>query len=674
LKINEIVFPYDINKKDSIYFYFPYLFMILWIVFSVVSIFFVGTKNLSDSFVLFSIFMRILISIIALYFLNQIFIKKKNDRKFYNYFRAFVGYGIVFTYVFYSLPRMVGEFNRNISFSFSLFNFIFILLISVFPAVLYVFLRYTDTRIILGVYSQKDVEYEKKLQKDKKLKKKEQAKIRSERSVLENLWYDWIDVIIQAIIIALIIQQFIFQMYQIPSESMVPTFLIGDRVVVNKAVYGPHIPLTDWKFPSPIKPKTGDIVVFKNPEAYDDPSSDLRYKNVFVRIFHPFIYMLTLSIVDIDKKENGEPKERFIVKRLIASEGEKICLVNDKVYKKTKDTKWTEMDQISNQREYGQVDLYYDLNPKMEKQFINRELRGIVNDSIDIVNASNITELKGRLSAEKKTFIDELRSINYNIDLRNILSSFDTKNKDIIDYFKGTNCEYVFNFNNKNLVQVDKKQLEEEFSKYLNKYHYCIYFQLLNDLNKYLENYKNDHGYFEKNINEEIIFNEDMDPYTQYAKKLNAVYKIFRLKLLSKIIEDYKTNKLNKIMMNFDEFKEFDFYDILHKNYLLNIYIKSLPVPYFFDNNFAFRNFPEYPTGDNYIKQNEFFVMGDNRYNSFDMRFGRILNYDPIDKDDISDFSVSIENSWQPHTITINHVLGKAVAIYWPFNRSKLLK
>ena len=41
---------------------------------------------------------------------------------------------------------------------------------------------------------------------------------------------DWIDAIVQAVCMVLLIQIFILQLYVIPSESMVPTFLVKDRV------------------------------------------------------------------------------------------------------------------------------------------------------------------------------------------------------------------------------------------------------------------------------------------------------------------------------------------------------------------------------------------------------------------------------------------------------------
>ncbi len=76
---------------------------------------------------------------------------------------------------------------------------------------------------------------------------------------------DWIESIVIALIIAMFIRTFFVQAFKIPSSSMVPTLLVGDHLLVNKFIYGTHIPFTDkiiWKIR---KPKRGDILVFKCP-------------------------------------------------------------------------------------------------------------------------------------------------------------------------------------------------------------------------------------------------------------------------------------------------------------------------------------------------------------------------------------------------------------------------
>lgn len=77
---------------------------------------------------------------------------------------------------------------------------------------------------------------------------------------------EYIESIVIAILMALIIKAFIVQAFKIPSGSMIPTLKIGDHILVNKFIYGTKIPFTD-KIIIPIKrPLRGDIVVFKFPE------------------------------------------------------------------------------------------------------------------------------------------------------------------------------------------------------------------------------------------------------------------------------------------------------------------------------------------------------------------------------------------------------------------------
>ena len=85
-------------------------------------------------------------------------------------------------------------------------------------------------------------------------------------SIIENL-----KTIFYALVIALIIRSFLFQPFYIPSSSMEPTLLIGDRIFVSKYEYGfskhslPFSPpvLNDRIFKK--TPEYGDLVVFKTP-------------------------------------------------------------------------------------------------------------------------------------------------------------------------------------------------------------------------------------------------------------------------------------------------------------------------------------------------------------------------------------------------------------------------
>ncbi|MEW6607523.1 MAG: signal peptidase I [bacterium] len=84
--------------------------------------------------------------------------------------------------------------------------------------------------------------------------------------------YEFIfEVIIPALILALIIRTFVIQAFKIPSESMVPTLQIGDHLFVLKFAYGLPIPLTNKKIFEWNSPKRGEIIVFRYPE---DPKRD----------------------------------------------------------------------------------------------------------------------------------------------------------------------------------------------------------------------------------------------------------------------------------------------------------------------------------------------------------------------------------------------------------------
>lgn len=74
---------------------------------------------------------------------------------------------------------------------------------------------------------------------------------------------------VRLILFMLAVMWLLIQPFRIPSDSMWPTlngdtFLRGDRVIVNKLVFGPHVPFTNRRLFSIAKPKRWDIVVFRS--------------------------------------------------------------------------------------------------------------------------------------------------------------------------------------------------------------------------------------------------------------------------------------------------------------------------------------------------------------------------------------------------------------------------
>ena len=103
---------------------------------------------------------------------------------------------------------------------------------------------------------------------------------------------EWVESIVIAFILAMFIRTFFIQAFKIPSGSMIPTLVVGDRLMVNKLRYGPKVPFSNKRLPGFTTFKRGDIIVFIYPE---------------------------------------DPKRDFI-KRLIALEGETVEIKNGDVY------------------------------------------------------------------------------------------------------------------------------------------------------------------------------------------------------------------------------------------------------------------------------------------------------------------------------------------------------
>ncbi len=143
-----------------------------------------------------------------------------------------------------------------------------------------------------------------------RIKKKQQAK---------NPVVDWIEAFLWAAGVVLLINQYLFQAYQIPTGSMISTLLIKDHIFVNKIIYGPELIPGKFKLPGFKEPKRNEVIIFESPNYIS--------KGPVFDVLQRVLYMLTLSLVDIDKDENGNPKPHFLIKRAAAVGGDSVRFI-----------------------------------------------------------------------------------------------------------------------------------------------------------------------------------------------------------------------------------------------------------------------------------------------------------------------------------------------------------
>jgi signal peptidase I len=115
---------------------------------------------------------------------------------------------------------------------------------------------------------------------------------------------EWGEAGFVAVWLALGIRILLVEAYSIPSESMVPTLLIKDHLVVGKLAFGWHLPGTQGRVLAWKKPKRGDIVIFVPPHqrklsyvkrcvGLPGDSVEVRAKQVYINgqpAEHPFSY------------------------------------------------------------------------------------------------------------------------------------------------------------------------------------------------------------------------------------------------------------------------------------------------------------------------------------------------------------------------------------------------
>jgi len=89
------------------------------------------------------------------------------------------------------------------------------------------------------------------------------------KSRWETVLKDYVEAIVVALILALIIRTFLVQAFKIPSGSMEDTLLVGDHLLVTKFAYDIKIPFLDKSILRTGDPKHGEVIVFEYPQNRD---------------------------------------------------------------------------------------------------------------------------------------------------------------------------------------------------------------------------------------------------------------------------------------------------------------------------------------------------------------------------------------------------------------------
>ncbi len=118
-------------------------------------------------------------------------------------------------------------------------------------------------------------------------------------------------------LLALCIRTFLIEASQIPSQSMVPSLLVGDTLMVEKVSLGTYVPVLNKKLPSFSIPQKNDMVVFVSPEWKSPGFAD------------ELITFLSLSIIN---KDNTFQNPKILVKRIVAAPGDVLAMTNQRLY------------------------------------------------------------------------------------------------------------------------------------------------------------------------------------------------------------------------------------------------------------------------------------------------------------------------------------------------------
>ena len=417
---------------------------------------------------------------------------------------------------------------------------------------------------------------------------------------------DWIDAFFWSIFTVLIFQIFLMQLYEIPSESMVPTFLIKDRVFVSKIDCGPKFPLTEVGLPDFRKYKRGDTIVLRNPHYSMDRKSEVK------TVTSQLIYMFSLMTINLNKDTDGELKADPLVKRITGLPGEQLVMQDGTLYRRTASSDVFEPVQLDSKYAVWNLN---SVNPKLK---------------------SNIQHFP--FNTEKYQQMLDYEEARRNYDL----ASAEFQAKELARQF------YNLRVVNKDAGKFTAPELYEG-----------ILFRNRMEIFKNMFLQEGGAEWFENFMTSWIPSKNDVrDYYAESNYRLNVMAKIIFGKMMVEYAKYYSDG--------FDQ-SQWDSQKVI-KGLMDEIELHYWYVQNLLDS----RNMPVFPANDaagnpQYIPENCYFMMGDNRFNSLDLRHSYDYKETALAKTD--PLSISYYSIMSPQYINKKYIIGKPVFRFWPLGR-----